>query len=85
MTVSARAHAHYPPRRKERELVRLRRFSFLRDLIVFCWSHSRTRKPVEYASPGRAQGGAGTDRGCFLAIHPVQEVPDWLRISKSHY
>ena len=35
MTVSARAHAHYPPRRKERELVRLRRFSFLRDLIVF--------------------------------------------------
>ena len=35
MIVSARTHAHYPPRRKERELVRLRRFSFLRDLIVF--------------------------------------------------
>ena len=35
MSVSACARAHYPPRRKERELVRLRRFSFLRDLIVF--------------------------------------------------
>ena len=33
--VRMRTHAHYPPRRKERELVRLRRFSFLRDLIVF--------------------------------------------------
>ena len=37
MIVSARAHAHYPPRRKERELVRLRRFSFLRDLILLAW------------------------------------------------
>ena len=61
-------------------MVRLRRFSFLRDLIVFCWSHSRTRKPVEYASPARAQGGAGTDRGCFLAIHPLPP-PSWLCIS----
>ena len=34
-SVRMRTHAHYPPRRKERELVRLRRFSFLRDLIVF--------------------------------------------------
>ena len=33
--VRMRTHAHCPPRRKERELVRLRRFSFLRDLIVF--------------------------------------------------
>ena len=30
-SVRTRTHAHYPPRRKERELVRLRRFSFLRD------------------------------------------------------
>ena len=67
MTVSARARAHYPPRRKERELVRLRRFSFLRDLIVFwswliplaleCgWSHSRTPEQVEYAWAARTQG-----------------------------
>ena len=60
MSVSACARAHYPPRRKERELVRLRRFSFLRDLIVF-WSwliplalecgydSSRTPEQVEYA------------------------------------
>ena len=40
--VRTRTHAHYPPRRKERELVRLRRFSFLRDLIVF-WLAARTQ------------------------------------------
>ena len=44
------------------------------------WSHSRTPEQVEYASPGRAQGGAGTDRGCFLAIHPLPP-PSWLCIS----
>ena len=61
------AHAHSPPRRKERELVRLRRFSFLRDLIVF-WSwliplalecgydSSRTPEQVEYAGAARTRG-----------------------------
>ena len=33
--VRARTHTHHLLPRKERELVRLRRFSFLRDLIVF--------------------------------------------------
>ena len=67
MSVSACARAHYPLPRKERELVRLRRFSFLRDLIVF-WSwliplalecgydSSRTPEQVEYAGAARTRG-----------------------------
>ena len=72
MRVSARTHAHYSPRRKETELVRLRRFSFLRDLIV-CWLWlillawlvaagviAALRKQVEYAS---AAAHAGSELG----------------------
>ena len=63
-----RTHARTLPRwRKERELARLRRFSFLRDLIVF-WSwliplalecgydSSRTPEQVEYAGAARTRG-----------------------------
>ena len=65
--VRARAHTHHLLPRKERELVRLRRFSFLRDLIVF-WSwliplalecgydSSRTPEQVEYAGAARTRG-----------------------------
>ena len=65
--VRTRTHAHHSRRREERELVRLRRFSFLRDLIVF-WSwliplalecgydSSRTPEQVEYAGAARTRG-----------------------------
>ena len=65
--VRIRARTHHLLPRKERELVRLRRFSFLRDLIVF-WSwliplalecgydSSRTPEQVEYAGAARTRG-----------------------------
>ena len=66
MTVSARTHAHCPLRRKERELVRLRRFSFLRDLIDFwlwltplAWLVAA----VEYAWAAGRRGATGPAGG----------------------